>query len=76
MIHDMYLYEVKAQADSKYPWDYYKLLATVPGDQAFLSPSPNRCARCSRNPECDARAIGFAGGGRQDFMTTSGVTGR
>jgi len=44
MIHDMYLYEVKAQSDSKYPWDYYKLLATVPGDQAFLSPAKSQCS--------------------------------
>jgi branched-chain amino acid transport system substrate-binding protein len=44
MIHDMYLYEVKAQADSKYPWDYYKLMATVPGDQAFLSPAKSQCS--------------------------------
>jgi branched-chain amino acid transport system substrate-binding protein len=44
MIHDMFLYEVKSQADSKYPWDYYKLMATVPGDQAFLSPSKSQCA--------------------------------
>ncbi len=44
MIHDMYLYEVKAQSDSKYPWDYYKLMATVPGDQAFLSPAKSQCS--------------------------------
>jgi len=34
-IHDMYLYEVKAPAESKGPWDYYKLRATIPADQAF-----------------------------------------
>jgi branched-chain amino acid transport system substrate-binding protein len=43
MIHDMYLYEVKGQAESKYPWDYYKLVATVPGDQAFLAPAKSQC---------------------------------
>jgi branched-chain amino acid transport system substrate-binding protein len=43
MIHDMYLYEVKAQADSKYPWDYYKLMATVPGEQAWLAESKSQC---------------------------------
>ena len=35
VIHPSFLYEVKAPADSKYPWDYYKLLATTPADQAF-----------------------------------------
>jgi branched-chain amino acid transport system substrate-binding protein len=43
MIHDMYLYEVKPQSDSKYPWDYYKLVATVPGDQAFMPESKSVC---------------------------------
>ncbi len=43
MIHDMYLYEVKSQSESKYPWDYYRLMATVPGDQAFLPLSKSQC---------------------------------
>lgn len=43
MIHDMYLFEVKSPAESKYPWDYYKLLATVPGDQAFMPVSKSQC---------------------------------
>jgi branched-chain amino acid transport system substrate-binding protein len=43
MIHDMYLFEVKKPEESKYPWDYYKLLATVPGDQAFMPPSKSQC---------------------------------
>jgi branched-chain amino acid transport system substrate-binding protein len=34
-IHDVYLFEVKKPNESKGPWDYYKLLATIPGDQAF-----------------------------------------
>ena len=37
MVHDMYLFEVKKPSESKKPWDYYKQLAVVPGDQAFLS---------------------------------------
>ena len=44
MIHEMYLLEVKTPAESKYPWDYYKLLAKVPGDQAFLSPAKSQCS--------------------------------
>jgi branched-chain amino acid transport system substrate-binding protein len=35
MVHDMYLVQVKAPSQSKYPWDYYKVLRTIPGDQAF-----------------------------------------
>ncbi len=34
-IHPMYLVEVKKPAESKYPWDYYKIRATIPADQAF-----------------------------------------
>ena len=34
-IHPMYLFQVKAPAESKGPWDYYKLLATIPAEQAF-----------------------------------------
>ena len=34
-IHDMYLFEVKSPAESKEPWDYYKLRATISADQAF-----------------------------------------
>jgi branched-chain amino acid transport system substrate-binding protein len=35
MVHDMYLAQVKTPAESKYAWDYYKILATIPGDLAF-----------------------------------------
>lgn len=35
MVHSMFLFEVKKPEESKGPWDYYKLLAEVPGDQAF-----------------------------------------
>ena len=43
MIRDMYLFEVKAPAESKYPWDYYKLKATIPGEQAFLPAAKSVC---------------------------------
>ncbi|HLG85470.1 MAG TPA: ABC transporter substrate-binding protein [Bradyrhizobium sp.] len=43
MVHDMYLFEVKKPQDSKGRWDDYKLLATVPGDQAFQSLEQSRC---------------------------------
>jgi branched-chain amino acid transport system substrate-binding protein len=42
-VHDMYLFQVKAPKDSKYPWDYYKQIAVVPGDQAFQSLKDSRC---------------------------------
>jgi branched-chain amino acid transport system substrate-binding protein len=35
MVHSMFLFEVKKPEESKAPWDYYKVLAEVPGDQAF-----------------------------------------
>jgi branched-chain amino acid transport system substrate-binding protein len=43
MLRDMYLFEVKKPSESKYAWDYYKLLATVPGDQAFMPVSKSVC---------------------------------
>ncbi|WP_426411205.1 ABC transporter substrate-binding protein [Bradyrhizobium ganzhouense] len=35
MVHSMFLFQVKKPEESKAPWDYYKLLAEVPADQAF-----------------------------------------
>ncbi|KAG0923992.1 hypothetical protein G6F32_014076 [Rhizopus arrhizus] len=43
MIHDMYLMQVKKPSESKGPWDYYKLVATLPGDQAFMPLSKSTC---------------------------------
>jgi branched-chain amino acid transport system substrate-binding protein len=44
MVHDMYLYEVKSPSESTRPWDYYKLVATIPAEEAFLPLSQSRCA--------------------------------
>jgi branched-chain amino acid transport system substrate-binding protein len=44
VVHDMYLYQVKAQADSKYPWDYYKLVQTIPAEQAWTTKAESKCA--------------------------------
>lgn len=44
MVHDMYLMQVKAKAESKYPWDYYKVIATIPGEQAFTKKAETKCA--------------------------------
>ena len=43
MVHDMHLYQVKTPAESTYPWDYYKLVATIPADQAFAPLSKSKC---------------------------------
>jgi branched-chain amino acid transport system substrate-binding protein len=43
MVHDMYLFEVKKPSESKGRWDDYKLLATVPGNEAFQSIELSRC---------------------------------
>jgi branched-chain amino acid transport system substrate-binding protein len=42
-IHPMYLYEVKTPAESKGPWDYYKLVKEIPGDQAFRPMDKGDC---------------------------------
>ena len=42
-IHNAYLFEVKKPSESKGPWDFYKLVGTVPGDQAFTPLSESKC---------------------------------
>ena len=44
MIHDMYLFEVKSAKDAPTPWDYYKLVSKVPGDQAFTTVAESKCS--------------------------------
>ena len=41
--HDMYLFEVKKPEESKGPWDYYKLLMTIPADKAFRPLNEGGC---------------------------------
>jgi branched-chain amino acid transport system substrate-binding protein len=43
MVHDMYLAQVKKPEDSHYAWDYYKILHTIPGDQAFRPLGESEC---------------------------------
>lgn len=43
MVHDMYLMQVKSPQESKKPWDYYKLVATIPGDEAFQPLPESTC---------------------------------
>jgi branched-chain amino acid transport system substrate-binding protein len=40
MVHDLVLVQVKKPAESKYPWDYYTILQTIPGAEAFPPPDP------------------------------------
>jgi branched-chain amino acid transport system substrate-binding protein len=47
-MHDMYLFEVKSPAESKGPWDYYKLIATVPAEQAFRPMDTKACAMVAK----------------------------
>ncbi|MFS2036285.1 ABC transporter substrate-binding protein [Polaromonas sp. CT11-55] len=44
MIHDMYLFQVKGSKESTTPWDYYKTVAKVPGEQAFTTVAESKCA--------------------------------
>jgi len=43
MVHEFYLYQVKSPGESKGEWDLYKLVSTIPGDQAFQPLSLSRC---------------------------------
>ncbi|WP_315785077.1 MULTISPECIES: ABC transporter substrate-binding protein [unclassified Bradyrhizobium] len=43
MVHSMFLFEVKKPEESKGPWDYYKVLAEVPGDQVFRPLKDGNC---------------------------------
>lgn len=43
VIHPVYLFEIKKPAESKYPYDYYKLLTTIPAEQAFRPIAEGGC---------------------------------
>jgi branched-chain amino acid transport system substrate-binding protein len=43
-VHDMYLVQVKSPAESKEPWDYYKVVAKLSGDEVFTTKAESRCA--------------------------------
>jgi branched-chain amino acid transport system substrate-binding protein len=44
MVYDMYLRQVKTPAESKYPWDYYKTIKTIPGEQAYTTKAETKCS--------------------------------
>ncbi|RYF06278.1 MAG: ABC transporter substrate-binding protein [Comamonadaceae bacterium] len=41
--HDMYLMQVKAPAESKEPWDYYKVVSKLPADQVWTTKAESKC---------------------------------
>ncbi|HEX5639134.1 MAG TPA: ABC transporter substrate-binding protein [Burkholderiaceae bacterium] len=43
MVHDMYLMQVKSPAESKEPWDYFKLAQTIPGEEAYTKLANSKC---------------------------------
>jgi branched-chain amino acid transport system substrate-binding protein len=49
VIRDMYLFEVKSPKDSKYPWDYFKKIGTLAGDQAYRSLADGKCSFVTKN---------------------------
>ena len=47
-LHNVYVFEVKKPAESKYPWDYLKVYDTVPGDKAFRPIEEGNCSFAKR----------------------------
>ena len=48
LLHDMYFVQVKTPDESRGPWDYYKIVATIPGDQAFRPAGEDGCPLVKR----------------------------
>ena len=44
MVHEMYLVQVKSQAESKKSWDYLNIVKKIPGDQVFTAKADSKCA--------------------------------
>jgi branched-chain amino acid transport system substrate-binding protein len=44
VIRDMHLFEVKSPAESKYAWDYFKKIGTLPGSEAYRSLADGKCS--------------------------------
>jgi branched-chain amino acid transport system substrate-binding protein len=44
----MYLARVKTPDQSKNPWDYYEIVRTIPGDQAYLTVEASGCKLASK----------------------------
>jgi branched-chain amino acid transport system substrate-binding protein len=48
LVRDMYLFKVKSPEQSKYRFDYYQLLATIPGNEAFRPQEEGGCPLLSK----------------------------
>ena len=48
LVHDMYFAQVKTPAESTKPWDYYRVLGTIPGNQAFRALADGGCPLVTR----------------------------
>jgi branched-chain amino acid transport system substrate-binding protein len=48
LVHDMYLVQVKPPEESRYPWDYYKILSVIPGEKAFRALAEGGCPLSSK----------------------------
>ncbi|RJG00382.1 ABC transporter substrate-binding protein [Noviherbaspirillum sedimenti] len=44
MMNNLYLMQVKAPAESKYPWDYYKIVETIPSEKVYTTKAESKCA--------------------------------
>lgn len=55
MMHDMYLWEVKKPSESRYPWDYLKLVRTIPAQEAFMPIQRSTCYPWMRAPVTASR---------------------
>lgn len=44
VVHEVYLMQIKKPSESKYLWDYYNVVAKVPGEQAFTTKANSKCA--------------------------------
>ena len=60
LLHDMYFVEVKTPAQSTGAWDYYNVLATIPGDQAFLPLEEGGCPLVKQRLDLRAAAGAFS----------------
>ena len=56
MVHDMLVVQVKAPKESQKPWDYYRVLRTIPGEQAFPPLSAGTCKRLASTSAAVARS--------------------
>jgi len=48
VLYDLDLYQVKAPAEQRYAWDYYRPVRTIPADQAFLALDQGGCPFLAR----------------------------